>query len=240
METDGKEKSKSRAEEFLELYKKLEAIVANTYGSAIEGGSVAKLGRRAEFRHIRKELDYIRDVRNLLAHRPKIADEYMVEPSQAMIDLLESVIGKVECPAIAGNIMIKMDRVLSCSKGDFIMPVVRKMHERAISHIPVLNEGRVCGVFSNSTFIQCTISGQPQISENTMFYEIEEMLSFEKHQGEAFWFTEKTTPIDELSDLFDEASRNNQKIGMLFVTEHGRESEKLLGIITAWDVAGAY
>lgn len=230
----------TRADEFLELYKKLEAIVANNYGNRKEGGSVAKLGKRSEFRHIREELDYIRDVRNLLAHRPRISEDYVVEPSEGMITLLKKVIEKVERPAIADNIMVKLDDVISCNKGDFVIPALRKMNDKAISYIPILNEGRICGVFSERAFIQCTISGNQKIDDGTMFYEIEDELSLNSSDVVQFLFADRKTPIDELSDLFDEAAQNEKKIGMIFVTEHGKESEALLGIITAWDVAAAF
>lgn len=230
----------NRADEFLELYKKLEALVANTYGSHKEGGSVAKLGKRAEFRGIREELDYIRDVRNLLSHRPKISDDYVVEPSQGMIDLLNKVIEKVERPAIAENIMVKMDQVICANKGDFVMPALRKMYDRGLSYIPILNEGCVAGVFSESAYIQCMLSGEHKIDDGTMFYEIESDLALESNKAVTFCFVNRQMPIDELGDLFEESGQNDQKIGMLFVTEHGKDTEKLLGIITAWDLAAAF
>lgn len=229
-----------RAEEFLDLYKKLEAQVASIYGARHEGGSVAKLGRRPEFRSISAELDYIRDVRNLLSHRPKIAEEYMVEPSEAMIQLLKDVIARVETPAIAGNIMVKVSNVFCCGREDAVLPAIREMYEKGISHIPITEEGRVVGVFSDSTFIHCMVSGEYQVNENTVFREIEKELSFESYEPETFLFAEKGMPVNELSDTFEEASRSGRKVGMIFVTEHGRETEKLLGIITAWDVAAAY
>ena len=230
----------TRAEEFLDLYKKLEAIVASTYGARHEGGSVAKLGRRPEFRSISAELDYIRDVRNLLSHRPKISDAYMVEPSEAMVQLLKDVIQKVETPAVAGNIMVKIAGVFCCEKEDAVLPAVRTMYEKGISHIPIMEEGRVVGVFSDSTFIHCTVSGEYAVKETTVFREIEKELSFESYEPETFLFAGKDVAISELSDIFEEASRDGRKVGMIFVTEHGRDTEKLLGIITAWDVAAAY
>ncbi len=230
----------TRAEEFLELYKKLEASVANHYGEKKEGGSVARLGKRAEFRYLREELDYVRDVRNLLAHRPKISDDYMVEPSEGMIKLLKTIIDKVERPAIAGNIMVKMDQVLSFNKGDFVLPALRQMYDRGISFVPILNEGKVCGVFSDSIFIHCTITAKHPMEEGTMFYEIEDEIGLTSNQAVQFVFIERDTPVDELSDMIEEAEREHRKVGMIFVTEHGKESERLLGIITAWDVAAAY
>ncbi len=229
----------SRAEEFLDLYRKLEAVAASSYGEFREGGAVAKLGKRAEFRGIREELDYIRDVRNLLSHRPKIADCYMVEPSEAMVDLLKKVIDRIERPAIAGNIMVKTDRVLSCSRDDLVLPVLKQMYDKAFSHIPVLDDGRVCGVFSSSVFIRCMTSGI-QIDEHTTIKEIEKELALDSNNAEQFLFTGRETPIDELSELFEKAENAGRRLGMIFVTEHGRASERMTGIITAWDVAAAY
>lgn len=230
----------SRAEEFLDLYRKLEAVVAANYGASREGGSIAKLGRRSEFRHIREELDYIRDVRNLLSHRPKISDDYMVEPSEAMLRLLEKVISQVECPAIARNIMVPVDKVISGTMEDKVLPALGRMYESAISNIPILEDGRICGVFSDSTFIQCTLSGKLQLGENTKFKEIREELRPESHKSEIFLFAEKATPVSELSDHFEEYGKDGKKVSMIFVTETGKPEEKLLGIITAWDVAAAY
>lgn len=230
----------SRADEFLELYKKLEVIVANNYGNFKGGGSVAKLSRREEFKYIRAELDYIRDVRNLLTHRPKLEGGFMVEPSQSMIDLLKDVIDKVERPAIAGNVMLEISKVISCTKDDRVMPALRRMYEKAISFIPILEEGRVCGVFGNSTFIHCNLSGEYRITDETCFREIEGELALDGNEAEIFLFADRHTPLDQLSDMIEDERSGERKVDMIFVTEHGSPKEKLLGIITAWDVAAAY
>lgn len=230
----------SRAEQFLELYKQLEAVVANNYGFHKEGGSVAKLGRREEFKPIRAELDYIRDVRNLLSHRPKLKDSFMVEPSQAMIDLLKDVLKKVENPAIAENIMVPLKQVLCCTEEDPVLKTLGRMNKRGISSIPILKDGRVCGVFSEGTFVQCTLSGEYTVTEETVFSDIRKETSLDREHPEVFLYTDRDTPIDELSDMIEDARTEGKKVGMIFVTKHGRASEELRGIITAWDIAAAY
>lgn len=230
----------NKTEKFLDLYKKLESAACSTYGFQNDGGAVSKLMRKPECKYIRAELDYIRDVRNLLTHRPKIGKDFAVYPTDAMINLLERVLEKVECPASAESIMIPLERVISCTKSDLILPTLTKMYERAFSHVPILDEGRVCGVFSDSTFIQCTISGEYKIGEATTFSEIYPVLLPEGHKSETFLFTERATPVSELSDLFEEYGKDGKKVGMIFVTKHGRPSEPLRGIITAWDMAAAF
>ena len=114
------------------------------------------------------------------------------------------------------------------------------MYERGISHVPIMEKGRVVGVFSGSTFIRCMVSRNYDVNETTVFREIEKELSLESYEPETFLFAGRDVSISELSDIFEEASRSGRKVGMIFVTEHGLDSEKLLGIITAWDVAAAY
>ena len=230
----------SNTERFLDLYKKLEAVSAEVYGFQSTGGALKKLLRRSEFRNIRLELDYIREVRNLLTHRPKVGDAFAVEPSDAMVQMMENVIRRIESPVTAESIMIPSRKILCREKAGEVMPALREMYDKAITHIPILEEGHVTGVFSESTFIRCNISGDHLIDENTVFYEIEDELALDRHRRERFIYTGKDTLVLELSDLFDEAVEEEEKIGMIFVTEHGRPQEKLIGIITAWDVAASF
>ncbi len=230
----------NRTEEFLDLYRELESVASNTYEIQSGGGVISRVMRRPEFKHIRSELDYIRDVRNLLAHRPRIGDEYAVEPTEAMIELLKKTIDRVSHPSIAENIMVKRADVFCCSKTDQIFAAVREMYQRTVSHLPILEDGRVIGVFSDNRWIRCTISGEYHLTEESTFSEIEKELDLDNQEKERFLFTDWNTPVDELSDVFEEASKKGEKIGMIFVTEHGKRTEKLLGIITAWEVAAAF
>ena len=230
----------NRTEEFLDLYRELESVATNTYEIRSDGGVVSRIMRRPEFKHIRSELDYVRDVRNLLTHRPRIGDEYAVEPTEAMIELLKKVIEKVKHPAIAETIMVPKEKVFCSSRNDLILPMIREMDQRAISHLPIMENGHVCGIFSDSKIIHCTISKEYQLDENSTFMEIEKELALDNQEKERFLFTDWNTPVDEISDIFEEASKNGEKIGVIFVTEHGRKDEKLLGIITAWEVAAAF
>ena len=39
------------------------------------------------------------------------------------------------------------------------------------------------------------------------------------------------------AERFKESLKDQERLGMLFVTAHGKPNERLLGIITAWDLA---
>lgn len=43
-------------------------------------------------------------------------------------------------------------------------------------------------------------------------------------------------PLDEIIDLFGQTTQDGKKLKMLFVTENGKPTEKILGLITPWNV----
>ena len=143
----------TKTDQFLDLYKKLENTANTHYHIRGSGSAIAKLQRRQEFSNIHQELDYIRDVRNLLTHRPRIGEFYAVEPTDAMLSLLEKLIDRLEHPLSAIRIAVPLEEVLSASLDSPVLDSLEKMYKRAFSHMPILEDGKVVGVFSGSSLI---------------------------------------------------------------------------------------
>ena len=230
----------NKTEKFLDLYKQLENEANAHYNLQGEGSTIAKLGPRSEFKKIRPELDYIRDVRNLLTHRPKIGESYAVEPTDSMLGLLERIIDRIEHPLSAMQIAVPIEDILSASLDSKALSSLENMYKRAFSHMPILDDGKVVGVFSGSTLMNCILYQPINFTEETTFREIRERLTFDQHPSETFRFVSRNELVSNISDMFDETLRQEERIGMIFVTEHGKSEEELLGIITAWDVAAAF
>ncbi len=68
-----------------------------------------------EFERFRPELEYCRDVRNLLSHKPKVAGEYAVEPSEAMLASLRRILRRVQSPDTNLQCATRMDKALTAS-----------------------------------------------------------------------------------------------------------------------------
>ncbi len=67
---------------------------------------------------------------------------------------------------------------------------------------------------------------------------IKNYLSLDRHRAESFQFVGQETPASEIEDIFADAVKTSDRIGLIFVTRSGKKTEKLLGIISAWDAAG--
>lgn len=228
-----------KTELFLDKYRQLEAAASAQYDLSNSESAVSFLERRPEYRAIKSDLAYCREVRNLLTHNPKIHDRYAVQPSDEMIALLDRVIARIMDPQRAKHIWIPRRNITCRTMNDFVRPAMVEMNERMYTHIPIMEDGIVIGVFSENTLLNYLIDDEiVSIDRNVRFSDIEKYLPLEQHRAESFRFIGQETPVSEIEDIFAAADRASDRIGLIFVTNSGKRTEKLLGIISAWDVAG--
>jgi predicted transcriptional regulator len=195
------------------------------------------LEKRPEFRTIKSELTYCREVRNFLQHNPKIDSGFAVEPSLKMVELLTRLIEKLKNPLKSGEIAIPMQDVYWKKMDDLVLPTMHDMKKNTYTHVPILEDGRVIGVFSDNTlFAYILEDGIIGIDATTKFHDIKKHLEIKDRPSEIFKFAKFNTMVSEIEDIFEIAFRKNERIGMIFLTEKGSENEKLRGIITPWDL----
>ena len=180
----------------------------------------------------------LRKVRNALTHNPKLNGKPIVTLNEGVIPFLDDVIDRIKKLPTAANILIPRDDVFSGSLSDAIHGIVNEMLEKVFSHVPVLDvEGRVIGVFSESTMLEMSKEGIKD-DGNTTLGDVSKFLPCNRHTAEVFRFVPKNDPIAHLRHLCAEALSKRERIGMFFVTENGTSDEPLLGILTVWDIAG--
>ncbi len=229
----------NKTETFIELYKQLEQLAMERYGYPPDGRVVYQLERRPEFRSLRENLDYCREVRNLLQHRKRLGDSFPVEPSGAMIELLRTVIDRVADPPRARDIQVPLSKVLQRTAEDLVRPTMLEMQARGFSHVPILQDGVVVGVFSENTVFSCLVNGEVVgIDEGMRFSDLSAWLPPEKHRSESFRFIREDKLVEEIGAMIEKAQARHDRIGLIFTTKTGSPREPIRGLLTAWDVAG--
>ena len=180
----------------------------------------------------------LRKVRNALTHNPMMNGHPLVTVNEGVIPFLDDVIARIKKSPTTANILIPRNDVFSASLSDMVHCVVDKMLEKIFSHVPVLDtDDRVIGVFSESTMLEMTKAGV-KCDNATAIQDIDSFLPLAKHKAEVFRFVPKNDPISHLRYLCATALEKHERIGMIFVTENGKQEEPLLGILTVWDIAG--
>lgn len=178
------------------------------------------------------------DLRNLLEHNPYIkqADPFAT-PHAYILKRYEEVKTKLLQRPQARDVAVTAEKIYTTNLEAPIFEVLRVMTKHNFSHVPVMDKAKFIGVFSENIVVYY-LSSHQEINALTKVSDLSEYLSFDNHPGEYFAFVAGNAPIDQIQDLFIQDYKNHKRLAVVYVTESGKSSEPLKGLITAWDLAG--
>lgn len=229
----------NKSEEFIQLYKTLEDLLEAKYRA--EGRDVSSCVYQflcdKESMPFRIKLDLCRQVRNLLSHSANVDGIPPVTPAEPLIQCLKDTIAYLRKPILASSRGTGIQRLLKAVAADRIVWLSKKMEEKGYSHVPVLEKGKVIGVFSVSTFFSLAkdekLSG---ITDQTTIGEILPYISVSSHTMERFLFAKKDDTVVNIRAVFSKKNAGEKRVAGVFVTDDGTENTKLVSYITPWDV----
>ncbi len=229
----------STSETFLQKYRILEGLLEKRYDGRRTGGPsvVYEYIRDEDSDPVRVDLDLLREIRNLLSHNAGRDGGAVVEPSQEMIDRLEAIIAYVQKPREACRFGTPASQVLSAHMNDSIHSVMRNMRKNGYSHVPVTEQGSVTGVFSiKSVFDYLADAGLESLDAGARISCMGDRIRLNGRTGERYMFIPADTSIISVRRAFERFTEKNNRLGMVFVTETGSAAEKLICMLTPWDV----
>ncbi|MBQ3149793.1 MAG: hypothetical protein IJB86_00950 [Clostridia bacterium] len=227
----------NRTDLFIDKYKQLESAVRTAYNLDERDSVSYYLTRKSEFCKYKEDIRYCQDVRNLLSHRKKINGAYAVEPSEEMITFISDLINKVRNRPLCREIWIEYKNIFWQPFDGKVKETVITMRKRQYTQVPIIEKGIVKGVFDEiSLFNYLASSESNYISDDLIFKDIGQFLQLDDSNEQQTVFFASEGFVDELEDIFEKAFRCGKRIGMAFITANGRPDEKLLGIITPWDI----
>ena len=116
------------------------------------------------------------------------------------------------------------------------------MNKNSYTHIPIYDEDnkKLVGVFSENSLFKYVIEDKIiEIDEKTTFNDIKECISFEKSEG-IVKFVSRDSLYDNVVNDFIKEFKDGNNLGCVMVTNSGKKTEKIIGIITSWDVIGRW
>ena len=155
------------------------------------------------------------------------------------VNLSREIIEYIENPPRAYSYCVKINDICFASDEELIFPYMQKMKEKVYTHIPILENGVVKGIFSENTLFGALIEDELVYEkEKTTFSAplIAKYSQIENHASECFAFVKKDIYLEDVREIFQKNFEQNKRLAMVFITQSGRPEEKLLGIITPWDI----
>lgn len=241
-------KEKSNSIRFLEIYDKLDEFMRANLSANLpknQDDAHSQLIRKlAKTNSVIGEYEYdllsFARLRNSIVHNPnKKSYDPIAEPHDKVLGQYEEIYYEVTQPDWALDIGTKKEDMLIAYLNDNLLDTMRAMNNRGISSVPVLDDGRFVGVFSENTVFRKLASQDDSLVNHAMsLRDIEEYIYLENHSVDKYIFLARATSAYEAEDAFEHAIQGDKRLMAIFITEHGKPSEYILGMLTAWDVVG--
>lgn len=187
-----------------------------------------------------KDLKLFAELRNLLVHNPypDRANPLLV-PHEYITQKYEEIKNAIMRPKKAIDIAVRREFIYTTSLDANAIDVMEEMDNKTYTHVPVMERDKMIGVFSENTILAYLVNHKDAIiMKDTKVSEFKAFIGLNSHKSEYFEFVPRNALLVEVEALFQEGLRERKRIAVVYITEHGERDEKLLGMITAWDVAG--
>jgi CBS domain-containing protein len=232
-------KSVNNADKFLKIYNKIEKYLNDLNKSDRYYTIGSLLGRLSQsnaiIRNRANDLRELAELRNALFHKYK--GTFIAEPYDETIKEIEALYNLLVNPPTAHEISAK--NVYTCDYKDLIIDTIKIITEKVYTHIPVYENGKFKGVFSESSIIRWLSDSAEDdgfILDRTKIGELKDYFDEPDDKYSTYTFVTRNASAYAIRDEFLSSVEEQKRIGAVFVTETGEKNEKLLGIITAWDL----
>ena len=195
-------------------------------------------GRDGLVRKNRALLMYIRDVRNALQHPRHRSNGHAIEVSEAFLVEVRGLLNALKNPPTANSVGVSRKQIKTAHLTDRLGDLAAKMKHGGFSHLPILDQdGAVFGVFNEAAIFAYLWEEAATIVDREMqISNIVAHCRLDANHTETFAFVTPRTPLDDVVDIFSVVKSPTARVGAIFVTASGKESEPLQRMITPWDV----
>lgn len=228
--------AQNTTDQFLDKYKQLENAVRQAYGLDQNDSISHFLRSRREFSKYAERLQYCTEVRNLLQHKQKIDGSFAVQPTPQMLDFIDDLVAAVKDRPKVLDIATRADRIYYRQMSDLVKEAMHVMIEKRYTHVPIYGGGKVIGVFDENALFNYIASEGVIDIDGLRFQDMQPYLQLEGRDGFVFTFNARDLYVEELESIFEDHFRKGDRVGVAFITEHGDESESVLGMVTAYDI----
>lgn len=179
-------------------------------------------------------------LRNAIVHDERGIDQPIAEPHAEEVELYEQLLQQILNPPTAMTRAIQIQEIFCVNPSDSAFSVIREMNKKVYTHAPLLDGGCVVGVFSENTVFSYLGHHREAILDSTVkINEFSDFLPVEAHASESFEFVSRHTSWTDITKIFRKGMESHYRLGAIFITENGSKSQRLLGMLTSWDIAAA-
>lgn len=176
------------------------------------------------------------NLRNIITHNEDVAF-----PTEKFVNNFNDLVSKIVSPKKALKVMTPFDKLLTASHKDNILLVIKQMKDKMFTNVPIIDERKVIGVFNETSLFQALLDENGELVVDLSKTSFKDYLNDFKVSMSNYFdykFINQDLDIYKCYDLFINGNQDGKRVELLFVTKNGKESEKLLGIVSIFDIIG--
>ena len=232
-------------EDFITIYNELDDFMRkelNQDHKASHSDLIRKMARKNKvFNIYMDELLSFARLRNAIIHNPyNRYAQPIADPHDYVVEKYKKILDYVLRPARAlDTIAVKGKDIYTARLDDRALDIMIAMNKYAYTHVPIIEEGRFVGVFSETTVFSYIVNSMDcLLAKDAKIRDFSDFIPIDRHESESFAFVSIDTLVIDIDDMFAKELRQEKRLAVVFITDNGDPNEKLLGLVTAWDIAG--
>lgn len=227
----------SSADEFLTLFNKIEKHLDGLNQSTKHYGFrrlVENLSKENTLvDNFKVQLIEYNQLRNALVHQS--TEEAIAEPHAEVVAEMKKIHQLLTDPPLARD--IAASPVFTATTKNSVLEVVKAMNQHFYTSIPVYHDQRFVGVFSDHSITQWLAQTQSPIKpEETVLSQLQDYFNQADDKFNSYQFLPESIDVFTVKRAFTSFTKEKKRLGAIFLTENGQKQEKILGIVTAWDL----
>lgn len=227
----------NRSEEFIEDYKKLEEAVRRVYRLTREQSVIGELKKQRGFENLKAEIQSCADLRNFLQHNARLGEDFAAEPTEAAIAFVNELTAMVNNRPRCRDICVLKKDIIWRRLEDPVQPAIAQMRAEGHSSIPILRDGRVIGVFDERSLFQYISQfGAAGFPSTLTFRDLQPYISVSERDMQLFAFASMNAYVDDVVALFERQLENGKRVRLVLLTNSGKPTDRIRGILTPWDI----
>jgi CBS domain-containing protein len=222
----------SNSEKFLAIYNELDAYMRkelNVESWVSHKELIRRLTDKGNsvIKYNADDLISYAELRNAIVHNPyKNQLEPIAEPHDIILTKYGNLRNQILNPPLAlSTLAIKEKDIYKVSLEDNAIAVMEEMSKKSFTHVPVIEDSKLIGVFSENTIFSYIISNKNVLIDDE--FRIGDFIQFvpiNNHCSECFLFKPRTVSVLEIEEVFKKDLIGNKRIAAVFITENGREN----------------
>ncbi|RKQ29291.1 CBS domain-containing protein [Oceanobacillus halophilus] len=178
------------------------------------------------------ELTQYAKLRNSLVHDKRELGYYIAEPHIDVVERIEKISSVFNKPNYALSIATRNVVTLDCE--DSMLDVIQEIRKHGYSQYPIYQNKHCVGLLKTVDIVSWMSKNVINTMVDLTDIKVRDIISdVKEHPIE---YVPKSIDIFSVEDLYENKHKDKVKLEAVIITGNGKNNEKPLGLVTAWDL----